>query len=155
MIDGKWIKLQIWDTAGQERFRTITSAYYRGAMGILLVYDIGDAQSFTNIRNWMRNIEQHASVNVVKVLIGNKCDLKNAERAVSYGQGKALAEEYQIPFFETSARTGEQVQEVFIDMAKKVYTGLKDQPGQHGQQNKISLSERRNRQGPQQRRGCC
>ena len=74
-IDGKRVKLQIWDTAGQELFRTITTAYYRGAMGILLVYDISDEQSFLNIRNWIRNIEQHASDSVQKILIGNKCDM--------------------------------------------------------------------------------
>merc|ERR1719250_371004 len=70
-LDGKRIKLQIWDTAGQERFRTITTAYYRGAMGILLVYDITDETSFMNINNWMKNIEQHASETVNKILIGN------------------------------------------------------------------------------------
>jgi Ras-related protein Rab-8A len=74
-LDGKRIKLQIWDTAGQERFRTITTAYYRGAMGILLVYDVTDEQSFQNIRNWIRNIEQHAADNVDKILVGNKCDM--------------------------------------------------------------------------------
>ncbi len=87
-LDGKRVKLQIWDTAGQERFRTITTAYYRGAMGILLVYDVTDEQSFnsstlacvlshlcTDIRNWIRNIEQHAADHVEKVLIGNKCDM--------------------------------------------------------------------------------
>jgi Ras-related protein Rab-8A len=74
-LDGKRIKLQIWDTAGQERFRTITTAYYRGAMGILLVYDITDEHSFMNINNWMQNIEQHASDTVNKILIGNKCDM--------------------------------------------------------------------------------
>jgi len=73
--EGKRLKLQIWDTAGQERFRTITTAYYRGAMGILLVYDVTDEQSFNNIRNWMRQIQQHAADNVNKVLIGNKCDM--------------------------------------------------------------------------------
>jgi len=74
-LDGKRIKLQIWDTAGQERFRTITTAYYRGAMGILLIYDTTDEQSFQNIRNWIRNIEQHAADNVDKILVGNKCDM--------------------------------------------------------------------------------
>ena len=69
-IDGKRVKLQIWDTAGQERFRTITTAYYRGAMGILLVYDVSDEKSFENVRGWMRNIEQHASSSVNKILIG-------------------------------------------------------------------------------------
>ncbi|XP_022869515.1 ras-related protein RAB1BV-like isoform X4 [Olea europaea var. sylvestris] len=82
-LDGKRIKLQIWDTAGQERFRTITTAYYRGAMGILLVYDVTDESSFNNIRNWIRNIEQHASDNVNKILVGNKADMDESKRMVS------------------------------------------------------------------------
>merc|ERR1712166_598002 len=102
-LDGKRVKLQIWDTAGQERFRTITTAYYRGAMGILLVYDVTDEQSFQNIRSWMRNIEQHANTEVVKVLLGNKCDMKN-KRAVKHEEGENLAKEYGIEFFETSAK---------------------------------------------------
>lgn len=79
-LDDKKLKLQIWDTAGQERFRTITTAYYRGAMGILLVYDVTDERSFQNVKNWMKQIEQHASENVNRVLIGNKCDVPPAER---------------------------------------------------------------------------
>ncbi|KAI5395385.1 Ras- protein RABE1a, variant 2 [Lathyrus oleraceus] len=79
-LDGKRIKLQIWDTAGQERFRTITTAYYRGAMGILLVYDVTDESSFNNIKNWIRNIEQHASDNVNKILVGNKADMDESKR---------------------------------------------------------------------------
>merc|ERR1740115_345842 len=102
-LDGKKIKLQIWDTAGQERFRTITQAYYRGAMGILLVYDVTDEKSFDNIRSWMRNIEQHANTEVVKVLLGNKCDMKN-KRAKTHEQGEALAKEYGIEFFENLAK---------------------------------------------------
>ncbi|OMO96964.1 Small GTPase superfamily [Corchorus olitorius] len=100
-LDGKRIKLQIWDTAGQERFRTITTAYYRGAMGILLVYDVTDESSFNNIRNWIRNIEQHASDNVNKILVGNKADMDESKRAVPTSKGQALADEYGIKFFET------------------------------------------------------
>lgn len=74
------VKLQIWDTAGQERFRTITTAYYRGAMGILLVYDVSDENSFINVRNWMRQIDQNAAENVNRILIGNKCDVEASER---------------------------------------------------------------------------
>jgi Ras-related protein Rab-8A len=74
------VKLQIWDTAGQERFRTITTAYYRGAMGILLVYDVTDDTSFGNVRNWMRQIQQNAAENVNRVLLGNKCDIDPSER---------------------------------------------------------------------------
>merc|ERR1711939_321481 len=91
-LDGKKIKLQIWDTAGQERFRTITQAYYRGAMGILLVYDVGDIKSFEAIANWMKNIDACASETVVRVLIGNKCDLE--DRKVTKERGEAVAEEY-------------------------------------------------------------
>ena len=73
-IDGKNVKLQIWDTAGQERFRTITQTYYKGAMGIILAYDCTQEESFQNVKNWVRQIELHASQNVEKVLIGNKAD---------------------------------------------------------------------------------
>ena len=75
LIGDSKVKLQIWDTAGQERFRTITTAYYRGAMGILLVYDVSDDNSFTNVRNWMRQIDQNAAENVNRILIGNKADV--------------------------------------------------------------------------------
>uniref|UniRef100_A0A4W5M2F7 Ras-related protein Rab-13 n=1 Tax=Hucho hucho TaxID=62062 RepID=A0A4W5M2F7_9TELE len=88
-LDGKKIKLQIWDTAGQERFRTITTAYYRGAMGIMLVYDITNEKSFENIKNWIRNIEEHASADVEKMVLGNKCDI-NDKRQVSKERGEKL-----------------------------------------------------------------
>merc|ERR1711935_852765 len=96
-LDEKKIKLQIWDTAGQERFRTITTAYYRGAMGILLVYDITNEKSFDNIKNWIRNIEQHASDSVQKILIGNKCDMSD-DRIITKDRGQELADEYGIKF---------------------------------------------------------
>ena len=78
-----------WDTAGQERFRTITSSYYRGAHGIAVVYDVTDANSFQNVKQWLQEIERYASENVNKLLIGNKCDL-NDKRAVNYDQAKVL-----------------------------------------------------------------
>ncbi|CAN6180670.1 unnamed protein product [Urochloa humidicola] len=118
-LDGKRVKLQIWDTAGQERFRTITTAYYRGAMGILLVYDVTDESSFNNIRNWIRNIEQHASDNVNKILVGNKVDM-DSKRVVSTAQGQKLADEYGIKFFETSAKTNQNVEQVFFTIARDI-----------------------------------
>ncbi|CAN1275102.1 Ras-related protein RAB1BV [Linum perenne] len=125
-LDGKRIKLQIWDTAGQERFRTITTAYYRGAMGILLVYDVTDESSFNNIRNWIRNIEQHASDNVNKILVGNKADMDESKRAVPTAKGQALADEYGIKFFETSAKTNLNVEEVFFSIARDIKQRLAD-----------------------------
>ena len=85
-LHGKRIKLQIWDTAGQERFRTITTSYFRGAQGILLVYDVTDRQTFLSIRNWVQQIQMHADVNVNKVLIGNKCDLTD-QKVISSEMG--------------------------------------------------------------------
>mmetsp|Transcript_13534 Transcript_13534/g.38058 ORF Transcript_13534/g.38058 Transcript_13534/m.38058 type:complete len:190 (-) Transcript_13534:158-727(-) len=122
MIDEKCCKLQIWDTAGQERFRTITKAYYRGAMGIMLVYDTTDEKSFENVRNWMKNIEQNAAPNVNKILIGNKSD--SAKRAISTSMGEALAQEFGIQFFETSAKTGSYVEDAFVHISRHVKNRL-------------------------------
>ena len=119
------MKLQIWDTAGQERFRTITTAYYRGAMGILLTYDVTDEQSFDNVRNWMRNIEQHATENVCKILVGNKSDVPEEKRRVSAARGKAMADEFGIPFFETSAKAGFQVEDAFFSIARDCVSKIK------------------------------
>lgn len=118
-LDGKKIKLQIWDTAGQERFRTITTAYYRGAMGIMLVYDITNEKSFDNIRNWIRNIEEHAATDVEKMVLGNKCDM-NDKRQVSKERGEQLAVEYGVKFMETSAKTSVNVEESFISLARDI-----------------------------------
>lgn len=122
-MGGKRIKLQIWDTAGQERFRTITTAYYRGAMGILLVYDITDEKSFNNIRNWMRSIEQHATDTVNKILIGNKCDMGD-QRLVDKSRGQALADEYKMKFLETSAKGNINVEEAFLSIAQDIQKRL-------------------------------
>ncbi|KIZ04973.1 small rab-related GTPase [Monoraphidium neglectum] len=157
-LDNKWVKLQIWDTAGQERFRTITSAYYRGAMGILLVYDVTDEASFNNIRNWMRNIEQHASDTVNKILVGNKSDMADERRAVPYARGKALADEYGIAFFETSAKDNSNVEEAFTSIARDVMQRLQQE--QADQQaasalSPINLTSQLDRAKQRKKKGCC
>merc|ERR1711939_824918 len=118
-LDGKKIKLQIWDTAGQERFRTITQAYYRGAMGILLVYDVTDDKSFNNVRTWHSNVEQHASEGVNKILIGNKCDWTD-KKVITEQQGQELADELGLRFLETSAKTNINVEEGFFALARDI-----------------------------------
>ena len=125
-LDGKRIKLQIWDTAGAERFRTITAAYYRGTMGILLVYDVTEERSFQSIRNhWIRSIEQHATNNVDKILVGSKCDMIS-EKVVETARGRALADEYAIKFFETSALHNINVVEAFTSIATDIKVRLMD-----------------------------
>ncbi|KAK4705818.1 hypothetical protein P7C70_g388, partial [Phenoliferia sp. Uapishka_3] len=124
-LEGKRIKLQIWDTAGQERFRTITTAYYRGAMGILLVYDVTDERSFNNIRTWHANVEQHASEGVNKVLIGNKCDWTD-KKVITEQQGQELADELGLRYLETSAKTNINVEEAFFALARDIKARLID-----------------------------
>ncbi|XP_061139645.1 ras-related protein Rab-8B-like [Syngnathus typhle] len=122
-LDGKRVKLQIWDTAGQERFRTITTAYYKGAMGIMLVYDISNEKSFENIKNWIRNIEEHASSDVEKMVLGNKCDMSD-RRQVSKDRGEKLAIDYGVKFLETSAKTSLNVEEAFYTMGRDILHNL-------------------------------
>jgi len=152
-FEGKKIKLQIWDTAGQERFRTITTAYYRGAMGILLVYDVTDDKSFANIRNWIRNIEQHASENVNKILIGNKCDLVD-KKVIDTARGKALSEEFGIKFLETSAKNSINVDDAFISLAKDIKKRLLDvEPPNDKNPNNVNLNNSNQQQA--QKKKCC
>ncbi|KAG0196807.1 GTP-binding protein [Mortierella sp. GBA30] len=151
-LDGKRIKLQIWDTAGQERFRTITTAYYRGAMGILLVYDVTDERSFSNIRNWFSNIEQHASEGVNKILIGNKCDMPD-KKVISKDQGQALADEFGIKFLETSAKSNICVEEAFFSLARDIKKRMIDtQTNQTQNPNTLVVEDRA---GSKMGNGCC
>lgn len=129
-LDGKRIKLQIWDTAGQERFRTITTAYYRGAQGIVVVYDCTDEASFQSIRNWMRHIEDHAADNVNKILVGNKCDQVD-KKVVDTERGEQLAQEYGVDFLETSAKSNHNVEETFYRIARQTKARLIDTESQN------------------------
>ncbi|KAK2652798.1 hypothetical protein Ddye_012654 [Dipteronia dyeriana] len=119
-INGKEIKAQIWDTAGQERFRAVTSAYYRGAVGALLVYDISRRQTFDSIGRWLNELHTHSDMNVVTILVGNKSDLKDA-REVTTAEGKTLAEAEGLFFMETSALDSSNVTAAFQTVVKEIY----------------------------------
>ncbi|KAA3475406.1 ras-related protein RABD2a [Gossypium australe] len=121
------IGVDFWDTAGQERFRTITSSYYRGAHGIIIVYDVTDQESFNNVKQWLSEIDRYASDNVNKLLVGNKCDL-TANKVVSYETAKAFADEIGIPFLETSAKDATNVEQAFMAMAASVKDRMASQP---------------------------
>ncbi|KAE8673688.1 Ras-related protein RABA2c [Hibiscus syriacus] len=119
-VEGKAVKAQIWDTAGQERYRAITSAYYRGAVGAILVYDITKRQTFDNVQRWLRELRNHADSNIVLMMAGNKSDL-NHLRAVSEQDGQALAEKEGLSFLETSALDATNIQKAFQTILTEVY----------------------------------
>jgi len=119
-VDSKTIKAQIWDTAGQERYRAITSAYYRGAVGALLVYDISKHITYENVVSWLKELRDHADSNIVIMLVGNKSDLRHL-RAVPTEEAKAFAAENGLSFIETSALDASNVELAFQNILTEIY----------------------------------
>mmetsp|Transcript_36332 Transcript_36332/g.84523 ORF Transcript_36332/g.84523 Transcript_36332/m.84523 type:complete len:209 (+) Transcript_36332:219-845(+) len=117
--DGKKLRLQVWDTAGQERFRTITPAYYRAAMGVVITYDICDRDSFDHVEYWVQQLDQHGDATVQRILVGNKSDLADC-RKVSTEDGETLASKFNMAFYETSAKSGVNVEDAFLKIADEV-----------------------------------
>jgi len=119
-IEGKTIKAQIWDTAGQERYRAITSAYYRGAVGALVVYDITKDTSFENVEKWLLELRENATADITMMLVGNKIDLTQG-RVISTEEGKSYAEKNGISFMEASAMTASNVEASFHQILSEIY----------------------------------
>jgi len=136
-VDGKTIKLQIWDTAGQERFRTITSAYYRGADGVVMVYDITHRESFDHVSEWLAEVNKHASEDCCKLILGNKSDAPG--RAVTTEEARAKSEELACPFLETSAKSNTNVEEAFLTLASEL---LRRAPTDPPKKKRLSLVEK-------------
>ncbi|KAI3381281.1 hypothetical protein SNEBB_010105 [Seison nebaliae] len=124
-INGERIKLQIWDTAGQERFRTITTTYYRGTYGVIVVYDITDPESFVHVENWVEEIKRNCE-DVPCILIGNKLDMES-DRVVKTQDGERLAQQYQMDFLEASALNNMNVGKIFEVLAKKILSHTKNE----------------------------
>lgn len=118
-LGDKKAKLQIWDTAGQERFRTITTAYYRGAHGIIIVYDVTQQSSFDRVEAWYKTVQQHTKEDTQVIIVANKCDDEDS-RVITTQQGEELAKSLNVPFIEASAKTGLNVSEVFVTLAQQI-----------------------------------
>mmetsp|Transcript_46065 Transcript_46065/g.100051 ORF Transcript_46065/g.100051 Transcript_46065/m.100051 type:complete len:203 (-) Transcript_46065:77-685(-) len=147
---GQRVKLQIWDTAGQERFATITQQYYRSAHGIILVFDVTSEESFANIRRWVSQIAAHGSEATNRLLLGNKADYEPPRRVIDSARGQALAAEYGIPYLETSAKIGLNVEEAFVSMVDSVMQRLHGEAPQDREGFRLTPQV-----AVQQRQGCC
>lgn len=119
-VEGQKIRIQMWDTAGQERYETITTQYYRRAQGIILVYDITRRITFENIQKWINYVEEHAGKEVKTVIVGNKCDVAENKRTVSFKEGKKLSDQFGVPFFETSAFSNINIENAFAEMCQQI-----------------------------------
>ena len=153
-VDGKKAKLQIWDTAGQERFKNIQASYYKGANGILVVYDITNKESFENLSSWLIEIEKNGNKNVYKFLIGNKNDLED-QRVITKEEGDEFASINGMDFFETSAKTAYQVQEAFEQLTRDIIK-IVSKDKQHEELNKsIKLKPGKSNNILTKKKKCC
>jgi small GTP-binding protein len=158
---GEDIAVKIWDTAGQERFRTITYSFYKQANGVIVTFDVTNATSFNNVKNWLESIYQHADPNIVKALVGNKIDLD--DRAVSAEEAKRLADQHKMPYFETSAKLNQNVDELINYMMEQVYSKMYSAgaSGENGRDtNTIVINDRKvpggaGDDGKKKKGGCC
>lgn len=122
-LGGRQIKLQIWDTAGQERYRAVTRSYYRGAVGAIILYDVTSRDSYNNLPTWLQDAREQAWKDISIIAVGNKRDLKD-ERQVSFLEASRFSQEQEVLFLETSALTGENVQDVFQTLAQRILNNV-------------------------------
>ena len=149
------IKFQVWDTAGQERFRTIISSYYKGAHGILLVYDITLKESFESLNDWLNEIKKNTSKNIVKVLIGNKIDL-NDKRVISFDEAKEFADNNSMKYIETSAKTSTNVDQAFGLIGVELMKSFKGNEEKNTNKKNVVLSNSEAvTDNKQIKKGCC
>ena len=126
--DGQEVKVQIWDTAGQDRFHSVTKNYYKGAQGIILIYDVTKQDTFDNVEHWIEQIKEEVSEKVCIILVGNKIDLDD-ERIITYEDGNKIAQKYKLDFYECSAKTGANIENTFKELIKKIvqnYSKIKE-----------------------------
>ena len=122
-LDGKIFRIQIWDTAGQENFRSITRAYYKNSVCAIVTYDITNRNSFENVQDWIDEVKSQTPKEILLVLVGNKIDLEN-ERVVSFDEGKKLSKNNDMLFFETSAKNGNGINDVFLNSCREIYQNI-------------------------------
>ena len=158
-VEGHQVKAQIWDTAGQERYKAITSAYYKGAKGAFVVYDITRKQSFDSVDRWVNDIKAAADKNLTIIIIGNKCDLED-QRQVNKEQGEEKAKSYEVAFMETSALSGENLDKAFDKMINEVFKKCHEEMTADadidavGPSKDISLDKTKPKDGGQKKK-CC
>lgn len=146
--NGEKVKLQIWDTAGQERFRTITSTYYRGTHGVIVVYDVTSGESFANVKRWLHEIDQNCDL-VSRILVGNKCD-DVEKKVVEFDDAQRFAHQMGIQLYEASAKENIRVEELFLGITKLVLTNKKEQQLKNASEG-IHLTQK----SPKQKKRCC
>eukprot|EP00689_Sawyeria_marylandensis_P002480 EC823893.1.p1 GENE.EC823893.1~~EC823893.1.p1 ORF type:complete len:218 (+),score=91.23 EC823893.1:24-677(+) len=159
-VNNQKINLQIWDTAGQERFQTITRKYYQGAHGIILVFDVTDKNSLDSVKHWMKSIEENSKEAVKVNLVGNKCDLRDSQPEntsyVSNKQGKQMADDCKLNYFETSAKTGAGINECFQNLAQSILSQKSENSEEEEKkETKIVDIEKDNKNKEGGKKGCC
>jgi small GTP-binding protein len=156
-LDDVTVKFEIWDTAGQERYHSLAPMYYRGAQAAIVVYDLTNTDTFGRAKSWIKELQRQANPNIVIALVANKLDLAGSKRAVPVEEAQAYAEENGLLFMETSAKSGQNVNDVFVAIAKKLPKEA-PKPSQGDRNNRVDLgqgdgSQRGSGNGPNG--GCC